>query len=53
MVGVIFLRGGENMLYNKVGHLDASGNYVYVKNSDRIAKEKRQYLSTTGEKPNG
>ena len=41
------------MLYNKVGHLDASGNYVYVKNSDRIANEKHQYLSTTGEKPNG
>ena len=37
------------MLYNKVGHLDASGNYVYTKNSDRIANEKRQYLSTDSE----
>ena len=37
------------MLYNKVGHLDASGNYVYTKNSDRIASEKRQYLSTDSE----
>ena len=37
------------MLYNRVGHLDASGNYVYTKNSDRIANEKRQYLSTDSE----
>ena len=37
------------MLYNKIGHLDASGNYVYTKNSDRIANEKRQYLSTDSE----
>ncbi len=37
------------MLYNKVCHLDASGNYVYTKNSDRIANEKRQYLSTDSE----
>ena len=25
------------MLYNRVGHLDASGNYVYTKNSDEAA----------------
>ena len=32
-----------------MGHLDASGNYVYVKNSDRIANEKRQHLSADSE----